>query len=77
MNSLLARKARGSQLSRGQSADSAHICQAPPTDASPASPPLVCTSASPVPLWEILTWIRRKLFVSQMCRQPLVDGNVL
>lgn len=25
----------------------------------------------------ILTWIRRKLFVSKMCRQPFIESNVL
>lgn len=25
----------------------------------------------------ILTWIRRELFVSEVCRQPFVESNVL
>lgn len=48
------------------------------------SPRLVGTSALPVPfhlyaqaLWMIPTWIRRKLFVSEICRQPFVESNVL
>lgn len=48
------------------------------------SPRLVGTCAWPVPrylyahkLWMILTWIRRKLFVPKISRQPFVGSNVL